>query len=293
MNIRTDLALEAKELADKNIDGIEQRIYEYHNMTVTKIKITSSETAKILNKDKGIYITMEFPKLVENFNNTDQNLEIIGKHIRQLLPKDGLILVVGMGNLNITPDALGPKSSEKVLATRHITGELAKQTGLDKLRSVAVISPGVLGQTGVETFEIVTSIVERIHPKAIIAIDALASRRIERLGCTLQISDTGISPGAGIGNRRFPINKKTIGIPVIAIGIPTVVDALTLIKDTLPKDYQERNLFNDISQKGKNMVVTPKEIDVLIERGSQIIGMAVNSALHNNFSLEDIVSLIN
>ncbi|MEE1282104.1 MAG: GPR endopeptidase, partial [Acutalibacteraceae bacterium] len=175
---------------------------------------------------------------------------------------------------------------------RHITGQIAKETGLDKLRSVAVISPGVLGQTGVETGELVLSIAKNIKPKAIIAIDALASRRVERLGCTLQISDTGISPGAGVGNNRFEINQNTTGVPVIALGIPTVVDVMTLIRDIMPEYIFENEIRENIYPNGRMMVVTPREIDQLIDRGAQLISMAVNSALHSNFNLSDLVSLI-
>ncbi|MEE0858678.1 MAG: GPR endopeptidase [Acutalibacteraceae bacterium] len=292
MNIRTDLALEAKEIVGDCSEGVKLSARTYSNMKVTKIRITNQQGAKELGKDIGTYITAEFPSLSTVFSNTDTRLEVIGEYIRELLPEEGTVLVVGLGNLNITPDALGPKSTNKILATRHITGELAKETGLDKLRSVAVIAPGVLGQTGVETGELVLSVVKKIKPTAIIAIDALASRRLERLGCTLQISDTGISPGAGVGNNRCAINYETTGVPVIAVGIPTVVDALTLARDIMPDYIFENDIKEEIYPKGQIMVVTPREIDLLIERGAQLISLAVNSALHKNFNLADLVSLI-
>lgn len=289
MEIRTDLALEAREIAGNNISGINQIVKDFDGMRVTKIEVNTLSASQKLGKEQGNYITIELPYLAESFSDTDKRIEIIGKYIRELLPLEGLVLVVGLGNIGITPDALGPKSADKVLATRHITGEIAQQTGLDRLRSTAVISPGVLGQTGVETGEIVLSVVERIKPKAMIVVDALASRRLERLGCTLQISDTGISPGAGVGNRRFEINQKTAGIPVIAIGIPTVVDAVTLVRDIISESNSDDTIsFKEVSEKEKLMVVTPREIDVLIERGSQLIGMAINSALHSCFNLEEL-----
>lgn len=291
MNIRTDLALEAQEIVGDTDDGVIISNKEYENMCITKIEITNNNGAQHLGKEIGTYITAELPDLTGSFSHTDERLEIIGKYIRQLLPEKGTVLVVGLGNLNITPDALGPKSTNKILATRHITGELAKATGLDKLRSVAVIAPGVLGQTGVETGELVTSVVAKIKPTAVIAIDALASRRVQRLGCTLQISNTGISPGAGVGNNRFAINKNTIGIPVIAIGIPTVVDAMTLAQDILPCKINNE-IKNEVMPKNKSMVVTPREIDLLIERGAQLISLSVNCALHNNFNLSEIISLV-
>lgn len=290
MDIRTDLALEAQEIVGDTDDGVTVSNKEYDNMIVTKIDITNSNGAKHLGKEIGTYITVELPNLSSHFSHTDERLEIIGKYIQELLPQQGTILVVGLGNLNITPDALGPKSTNKILATRHITGELARETGLDKLRSVAVIAPGVLGQTGVETSEFVTSVVAKIKPTAIIAIDALASRRVQRLGCTLQISNTGISPGAGVGNKRFAINEKTLGIPVIAVGIPTVVDAMTLALDILPQYYNK--IDSKVIPKNQPMVVTPREIDLLIERGAQLISLSVNCALHSNFNLSDIISLV-
>lgn len=292
MNIRTDLALEAKEIAGNCSGGVKLSSRNYSNMKVTKIKITDQQGAKELGKEIGTYITVEFPNLSNVFSNTDSRIEIIGEYIRELLPEDGTIMVVGLGNLNITPDALGPKSTNKILATRHITGELAKQTGLDKLRSVAVIAPGVLGQTGVETGELVLSVAKKIKPNAIIAIDALASRRLERLGCTLQISNTGISPGAGVGNKRCAINEQTTGVPVIAIGIPTVVDALTLARDIMPDYIFENEIRNEVYPHGEMMVVTPREIDLMIDRGAQLISLSVNSALHHNFNLSDLISLM-
>lgn len=292
LNIRTDLALEASEIAGSSCNGVKLSSRSFSNMTVTKIKVTTQQGAKALGKPIGTYITIEFPDLTSTFTETDKRLVVIGEYIRELLPADGTVLVVGLGNLNITPDALGPKSANKILATRHITGQIAKETGLDKLRSVAVISPGVLGQTGVETGELVLSIAKKIKPKAIIAIDALASRRVERLGCTLQISNTGISPGAGVGNNRFEINQATTGIPVIALGIPTVVDVMTLIRDIIPEYIFENEIQENVYPNGRMMVVTPREIDQLIDRGAQLISLAVNSALHSNFNLSDLVSLI-
>ena len=292
MNIRTDLALEANEIAGNSCNGVKLSSRSFSNMTVTKIKVTTQQGAKALGKPIGTYITIEFPDLTSTFTETDKRLVVVGEYIRELLPAEGTVLVVGLGNLNITPDALGPKSANKILATRHITGQIAKETGLDKLRSVAVISPGVLGQTGVETGELVLSIAKKIKPRAIIAIDALASRRVERLGCTLQISDTGISPGAGVGNNRFEINQTTTGVPVIALGIPTVVDVMTLIRDIMPEYIFENEIKENVYPNGRMMVVTPREIDQLIDRGAQLISMAVNSALHSNFNLSDLVSLI-
>lgn len=294
MQVRTDLALEAKEIAGEQLQGVLYDTKEYDNMTVTRMHVKEKQAADRLGKEKGTYITIELPPLTDDFKETDERLEIIAKEIRELLPEKGLILVAGLGNVNITPDALGPKVGSQILATRHITGELARSTGLDALRPVAVLAPGVLGQTGIETGELIFSVAEKIKPAAVIAIDALASRRLERLGCTMQISDAGISPGAGVGNHRVQIKKETMGVPVIAIGVPTVVDAVTLAADLLLDDKEETRDFvrQAVSPYGQKMVVTPREIDLLIARGAKLISMAVNCALHPDFELTDLLSLV-
>ena len=203
---------------------------------------------------------------------------------------NGLILVVGLGNEEITPDALGPKTALKVLATRHIQGELARSAGLDGLRPVAVMNTGVTGQTGIETGEYILSVVKRIRPNSVVVIDALASRRLERLGTTLQISDAGISPGAGVGNHRTRINKDTIGVPVISVGVPTVVDVQTLAGDLLGLERQGE--LENLPKLSRNMVVIPREIDLLTERASRLLGFALNAALQDRFSLSELVELM-
>ena len=226
MQFRTDLAIEAREIAGENTGGIEFKKYSENGLEISRLIVKNQKARQALGKEIGTYITIELPSLTDNFTETDKRLETVGNEIKRLLPVNGLVLVAGLGNMEITPDSLGPKTSRRVLATRHIGGEIARSTGLDRLRPVAVMQTGVTGQTGIETGEYILSIVRRIRPTAVVAIDALASRRTERLGCTLQISDTGISPGAGVGNHRTKITKETIGVPVIAIGVPTVVDAL-------------------------------------------------------------------
>lgn len=294
MELRTDLAVEAREIAGEEVGGVDFKEYTENGLEISRLTVKTNRAGQLLHKEKGTYITVELPPLTDNFSNTDKRLKTIGCEIRRLLPVNGLVLVCGLGNVEITPDALGPKTSAQVLATRHITGELARSTGLDKLRPVAVLATGVTGQTGIETGEYLLSIVKRIKPTAIIAVDALASRRLERLGCTLQISDTGISPGAGVGNHRTKINSETMGIPVIAIGVPTVVDAATMASDLL--DIQDETDANNLREKltpnGRKMVVTPKEIDLLIDRASRLISMSVNFALHKGLELEDLAMLV-
>lgn len=291
MQLRTDLAVEAREIAGEHISGVDFKTYSENGLEISRLTVKNQKAKQELGKDMGTYITIELPSLTDNFTETDERLKTIGFEIRRLLPVHGLLLVVGLGNKEITPDSLGPKTSSHVLATRHITGETAKATGLDKLRPVAVMQTGVTGQTGIETGEYILSVVKRIRPNAVVAVDALASRRLERLGCTLQISDTGISPGAGVGNHRTKITKETIGVPVIAIGVPTVVDVQTFANDlTDGKMYTEQK--NRIEPSGKQMIITPREIDLLTERASRLIGFALNAAIQNEFELADLISLM-
>lgn len=291
MQLRTDLAVEAREIAGENVSGVEFKSYKENNLSISRLTVKNQKAKLSLGKEIGTYITIELPSLTDNFSETDQRLITIGKEIRRLLPVNGLVLVVGLGNTEITPDSLGPKASSRVLATRHISGEIARATGLDRLRPVAVIQSGVTGQTGIETGEYILSIVKRIKPTAVVAIDALASRRLERLGCTLQISDTGISPGAGVGNHRTKINQETIGVPVIAIGVPTVVDVQTLASDLLENEYTKQ-MQKLIRPNNRDMIVIPREIDLLTERASRLIGFALNGALQNEFDISDLVSLM-
>lgn len=294
MERRTDLAVEARELAGEDISGVEFIKREESGMEISRMTVKNHDAGIKLKKEIGTYITIDVPAMTDNFLSTDERVLTIGKEIRRLLPVNGLVLVCGLGNVEITPDALGPKSVSRVLATRHITGELARSTGLDSLRPVAVLSTGVTGQTGIETFEYIESIVAKVRPNAVVVIDALASRRLERLGCTLQISDTGISPGSGVRNHRKSINRESVGVPVISLGVPTVVDAVTLVCDTLgvgdAKTYEQ--LKASLSPDNRSMVVTPKEIDLLIDRASRLISMSLNCALQENIEPSVLESLM-
>ena len=291
MQWRTDLAVEAREIAGEQIGGVDFETHRAGSLEISRLTVRTEKARQALGKDIGTYITIELPSMTDNFTDTDERLRIIGGEIRRLLPVNGLLLVAGLGNPEITPDALGPKTASRVLATRHITGEIARSTGLDRLRPVAVMTTGVSGQTGIETGEYILSIVRRIRPTAVIAVDALASRRLERLGCTLQISNTGISPGAGVGNHRTKINVDTIGVPVISVGVPTVVDVQTLARDLLDSEFETAGT-QVLSPGGRQMVVIPREIDLLTERASRLIALSLNAAMQHDFSLEDLVSLM-
>lgn len=288
MNLRTDLAIEQSEIhADKGLKGIEHTVKKADGVTVTEIKITDRHGENALKRKKGRYITVEIPQFSKNTRHFESGMKAVADGIKTLLPEIGTILIAGLGNENITPDALGPRCASLIFSTRHISKELQKSIGFDSLRSVARITPGVLGQNGIETGEIIAGIVKEISPAALITVDALASRRLSRLGCTVQICNTGITPGSGVGNSRAEISEETMGVPVIAVGVPTVVDATTLAYDLTgasvnPKDEKE----------SENMMVTPREIDLIIDRSAKLIANAINSALQPELSTQDISELI-
>lgn len=307
-NIRTDLAIETREMykiarkIEDEIPGVETIIDNNDSdILITKVKITSDIAAENLNKAKGEYITLESPRLKDNdeeFNNKiSEKLATLIKEITKLNPND-TVLVVGLGNWDITADALGPKVVSRIDLTRHLI-EYVPQYVKEGTRPICAISPGVLGTTGIETGEIIKGIVEKISPNVLIVIDALASRKMERINTTIQISNTGIVPGSGVGNARNAITKETMGIPVIAIGVPTVVEAAVIANDALElliNKMQTEGGRNEILQKFSgeanyqeiknallpndyNFIVTPKEIDELIENISDVIANGINQAL--------------
>ena len=294
MEFRTDLALENKEELGGDVPrGVTVDELSIGLAKITRIRVENEEGAAALSRPKGNYITIEVPPFSDTAGEIDERLTAVSTELVKLLPEEGEILVAGLGNSDITPDALGPKAAARVLATRHISGELARSAGLGDLRKVSVVSPGVLGQTGIETGELLAGIAEKTHPAAVIAVDALASRRLSRLGCTIQISDTGISPGSGVGNHRQEISRKTLGVPVIAVGVPTVVDAATLVCDLAGATDEERSrLKAAVEPRGASMVVTPREIDLLIDRAADMVSLGINQALHPHILPEDMKMLV-
>ncbi len=288
MNLRTDLAVEQHEISSKNeTSGIEKQVRSHGNATVTQIIITNENGEKVLKRKKGRYITVDLPNFGKAADIFSDGMTAVAAELKKLLPKEGLILVAGLGNEQITPDALGPKCASMIFSTRHIGKELQKTIGFENLRPVARITPGVLGQNGIETGEILAGISKQVSPAALITVDALASRRLSRLGCTVQLCDTGITPGSGVGNSRAEISRDTIGIPVIAIGVPTVVDATTLAYDLIGKGSEDK-----IEQGSERMMVTPREIDLIIERASKLIATAINSALQPGMDARELYELV-
>ena len=294
MNFRTDLTIEliGDNQKTNGIENTEEKIGETH---ISRTKIKNEEAAEKLNKPIGKYVTIEIPNLTEYISSTDNRIKIISKEIKSFIGNSNLTLIVGLGNPDITPDALGPKVINNILVTRHIKKDFYKTVELKKLNSVAAISLNVLGKTGIESQEILLSIVKKIKPDYIIIVDAMASKSLNRLGNTIQISDTGICPGSGVGNARPKINEESLGVPVIGIGVPTVVDVISLLKDSVPETFFNENidaLKSKLTPNGNVMVVTPRDVDMLINRASTLISMGINYALHPNFSIEDLHALV-
>lgn len=291
MNFRTDLAVEMREYHKKEtLDGVLSHTETLDGVKITNIEIVNEQGERLIGKPKGRYITLETDKLYRSSEAFSKVSQVLCREIKSLIPEKGTVLVAGLGNDAITPDALGPKCAELILATRHIGKDFAEGLGLGELRSVACVVPGVLGKTGVEAAEIIEGAAERVSPSAVIVIDALASRNTARLGTTVQLCDTGVSPGSGVGNRRKAINFETLGVPVIAIGVPTVVDALTMASDILEKTGTSINEEDFI--KHRQMIVTPKEIDSLIDKAAQLVAMGLNLALQESLSAEDIAEIV-
>ncbi len=282
--IRTDLAVESMELLKKEAPGVEKQQYSKENVTVTTIAVRDERAAAELNKPIGSYVTIDLTPFQSVSTNFEGELTIVAEELKKLLPKEGLVLVAGLGNEEITPDAVGPKTAAGILATRHVTDGSNQIEGLSDLRPVAVMAPGVLGQTGIETAEFIRSVCDWIKPAAVIAVDALASGSIRRLGTTVQLTDSGISPGSGVQNRRKALNQEALGLPVIALGIPTVVDAASVVVRAPAGESAEPEELS-------GCMVTPREIDVIIDKASSMLALAINKALQPSLSIEDILGL--
>lgn len=323
ISIRTDLALEAheryKEVNNNNIPGTEIEKYNYGDVVVTDVRILDEKGEKALGKPVGTYVTIDIPNFVYYDSEAkDEVSKVLAERLSTLVNLDNSMtaLVVGLGNWNITPDAVGPKVVSKLMVTRHLR-QLVPDEIDEGIRPVCAISPGVLGITGMETGEIIRGIVEKIKPNLIICVDALASRKMERVNRTIQISTTGISPGSGVGNKRMEISERTLGVPVIAIGIPTVVDAATLANDTIDllidsmihhttQGSEFYNMLKSVDKNEKqglikevldpyvgNLMVTPKEVDMVIDSVSKIIANGINIALQPALELDDINKYVN
>ncbi len=282
MSIRTDLAIELSGGENEEIRGVEKEIKKEGEIRISSIKITSKEGEEAVGKPMGSYITLEFPPICKICDYSELQNSVVSA-LTQLLPeRKKSILIAGLGNTDITPDAVGPLTAKQILATRHISGQFAENIGLKGLKSVSVITPGVLGQTGIETAELINGAVEAVKPDAVIVIDALAARSSGRLFRTVQLCNTGISPGSGVKNSRRELSEKTLGVPVIALGIPTVTDADTLALELTGKE----------PERPTDMFVTPKEVDLLVERISELLAFSLNRFLQPEIDGEIISQLV-
>ncbi len=306
LGIKIDMALEAHDIVrgdtGQEIPGVQMQKQSFDHAEVTIIRVTDAAAEQLMGKPVGTYITIDAPAIRQNNKQIHNEIaEVLAKQLSTLLnlSPDASVLIVGLGNWNATPDALGPRVVNYTLVTRHLK-KYAPQDLSGGLRPVSALAPGVLGITGIETAEIIKGVVEKTQPDLIIAIDALAAQSTDRIATSIQLADTGISPGSGIGNQRMGINLETMGVPVIAIGVPTVVNAAVIAQGTIDRFLQQlatnpvvrdtvKNI-NPITMQeivksvlgpySTNLMVTPKEIDDLIEAIGKIIAGGVSIALH-------------
>ena len=289
---KIDLALEAKELAEGSaaqttrLAGVKAQEDTVFGYPLTRVEILNQEGEAALGKPKGTYLTLELPQLPREREEVLRAARGVAAVLEALptLPKQGSVLVAGLGNRRVTPDAIGPKVHEYTLVTRHLVEGVLEHFG--SFRPVASLAAGVLGTTGMESGELVQAVCRSLKPAWVVAVDALASRSLDRLCRTVQISDTGIVPGSGVGNHRFALDKKTLGVPVLAVGVPTVVYGATLAADLLGRD--------DLPPLGREgeLLVTPKDIDSQVGDLSKVIAYGINLALQPGLGVEDLDLLL-
>lgn len=310
---RTDLALEAREMVTakvkEELPGVLVETSKDEDAIITRVNITTPEAEKMIGKVQGKYITIEATGL--RYKNTPLEKKVMDLLAQELvalsdLPRDATVLIVGLGNWNVTPDALGPRSVNKIVVTRHLQDMLSPELK-GGVRSVCAIAPGVLGITGMETAEIIHGIVTKIKPTLVIAIDALAAASSQRVITTVQLANTGIHPGSGVGNKRFGLTQESLGVPVIAIGVPTVVHASTIAMDTINTLHQHASFaryfksMENLTDQDRQVIirqvlpealgdlmVTPKEVDRLIDDIADIVAGGINQAMHPNIDYRNI-----
>jgi len=292
---RTDLALEAKELwtesAEKEtkLEGVRARDSLREGYQVTTVDILDEQGASSLGKPVGSYVTVQLDALARREEDAfGRAARAIAAELNGLLklPEEATCLVVGLGNRAITPDAIGPGVADHTMVTRHLVEQAPEHFG--SFRPVAALAAGVLGTTGVESGELVKAVAEKIRPGYIIAVDALASRSMDRVCTTVQLANTGIVPGSGVGNHRAALNRETLGVPVIAVGVPTVVDAGTLAADILAEAGQEGLDPEALAGAGEGLMVTPRDIDQRVADLVKVIGYGINLALQPGLTIEDV-----
>lgn len=269
--IRTDLAVE-RTAAAPELPGVTQET-RGKTFSITEIRIKNDTCGAPIGKPAGRYVTLEAEALSRNSAQYEEMAEELAAELERFLPKEGCVFVAGLGNRAITPDALGPRVASKVLATRHLRTALSEEEleCLPELRPVCVLAGGVLGQTGMESAELLEAVCRQVQPAAVVAVDALACAELSRLGTTIQMSDSGISPGSGVANHRAELSKRTLGVPVVALGVPTVVDLHTAVQGIYGKSVPKNR---------PNMMVTPRDVDRLIDHAGDLLACSLNMALH-------------
>lgn len=298
-NLRTDLAMENIS-SDPSLPGVQINSWQQDGVNLTEVIVQNSESARMLQKSPGRYLTLECLQLKDHDPQARIAVSnLLSEELSRILPgeKDAPVLVIGLGNRNVTPDALGPAAVEKILVTRHILGS---EYSPKNLQSVCAIAPGVLGVTGIETMELAQSLVKQVAPRAVICIDALAARDSRRIGTTVQISTSGIQPGSGVGNHRRALTKETLGTEVIAIGVPTVIYAATLARDAFAliscRDNQEEGLEQmeqELLDTGLgSLIVTPRDVDAIIQNCAVMIAGGINRALQRSLSDAEIAQMM-
>lgn len=283
----TDLAMEAKELWQENagkttkLSGVRARQWKGKGVTTTTVEILDQNGVRALGKPCGTYVTLEWSKgQLRDTAGFSHAAQLLGKELGRMLPKTGPVLVAGLGNSAVTPDAVGPRTVEHLVVTRHL-GDSFPQ-----FRSVSAIAPGVLGTTGLESAEVVRGVVEKSAPCCVVVVDALASRSPERVCTTVQLTNTGITPGSGVGNHRMAFDRRSLGVPVIALGVPTVVEVQTLLQDVLEENIGKHGKIK--TNCDRSMIVTPRDIDAGVDRLARLLGYGISLGVHRGLSFSDI-----
>lgn len=286
--IRTDLAMESRVMtSDGDIRGTKLEASEDEGVPVTKLDILDDEGSRSLEKAVGSYFTFTTGRVwYAGESENDRFARVIGRALKALLPEEGVVFIAGLGNRSVTCDAFGPLCCDKINVTRHIRALNPALYESIAGSECAALAPGVVGQTGIETAEIIRGITERVKPSAVIVCDALCARASERLCATVQLSDTGIAPGSGVGNHRLPLDRNTLGIPVISLGVPTVVDSSTLVYDALEKAgiTEPDDSLIKVLENGRGFFVSLRDCDIAVEALSALCAHAVNYALGNDYS---------
>lgn len=291
--IRTDLAVEAQELWRESmgrtteLEGVRARHDRQGSFALSVVEVLDERGEQALGKPRGKYVTVELDGLLRREENAfAQACEVLSTQLRDIfrLSPEGGVLIAGLGNRAITPDAVGPETVDSVMVTRHLREQLPEYFGA--FRAVSALCSGVLGTTGIESGDFVCAMTEKLRPELVVAVDALAARCTDRLCRTVQISDTGIVPGSGVGNSRQALSRDTLGVPVIAVGVPTVVDAATLALDLASRSGSE--LDPESFGEDAGMIVTPRDIDKNVKDISKLLGYSLNLALHDGLSIQDV-----